>query len=285
MKTIFYKHLIVSVMLTAFSLLWFSTTVFSGEEKTFIYFHSSETSINNFKSLKMEFDRYLSRFGPYELQPVKERPEFEKQIAHSQNCLILLSSWHYKRIGSTFQGKPVLIGIRNGKNTQKRLLVADKDFPDLASSAVNIASASSIQHTQSVMRDLFDEKKLNVDALRILTVPKDIDAIMAVGFGISGAALITEYSYDRLKLLTPVLYEKLKILATGPEFHLMILAARSTCIEKNRPLIQIIKQMPDTPLGQKQIHMLGLDSFQDATNSDVKILNITQNLTRQQEEK
>jgi hypothetical protein len=285
MKTIFYKHLIVSVMLTAVSLLWFSTTVFSGEEKTFIYFHSSETSINNFKSLKMEFDRYLSRFGPYEFQPIKERTEFEKQITLPHNCLVLLSSWHYGRICDAFQGKPVLVGIRNGKNTQKRLLVADKDFSDLSSSGMNIASAGSIQHTKSVIKDMFDEKKLNPDAMRILTVPKDIDAIMAVGFGMSGAALITEYSYDRLKLLTPVLHEKLKILATGPEFHLMILAVRSTCIEKNRPLIRIIKEMPDTPLGQKQIHMLGLDSFQDATSSDVKILNITKNLTRQQEER
>jgi hypothetical protein len=282
-KKTFYKHLAIHVAWIMLPVFLFSTVAFSGEEKTFVYFHSSETSINNFKSLKMEFDRYLSRFGPYELQPVKERSEFEKQIFHEKNCLILTSSWHYRKICRTYQGQPVLIGTRNGKSTQKRLLIAKTEFSDLASSGVNIASASSIQHTLSAIKEMFFNKNLNVDALKILTVPKDIDAMMAVSFDMSGAALISENNFDRLKLLTPVLYQKMKIIATGPEFHLMILAARINCLEKHKHLIQIIKEMSDTPLGQKQIRMLGLDSFQNVTDKDMMMLNLTKNVTWQQE--
>jgi len=284
-KNTFYRQLAIHAAWIIVPVFLFSTAAFSGEEKTFVYFHSSETSINNFKSLKMEFDRYLSRFGPYELQPVKERSEFEKQIIHQKNCLILTSSWHYRKICRTYQGKPVLIGIRNGKSTQKRLLIAKKEFTDIASSGVNIASASSIQHTRSAIKEMFFKKKLNVDAVKILTVPKDIDAIMAVSFGMSGAALITENNYDRLKHLTPDLYQNIKIIATGPEFPLMILAARLRCLEKHKHLIQIIKKMPDTPLGQKQIRMLGLDSFQEATDKDRMMLDLTKNVTLQQERK
>jgi hypothetical protein len=285
MKDTFYKHFMIHAAWIMLPVFLFSTAAFSGEKKTFVYFHSSETNINNFKSLKMEFDRYLSRFGPYELQPVKDRSEFEKQIFHEKNCLILTSSWHFKKICRTYQGKPVLIGTRNGKSTQKRLLIAKTDFTDLASSGVNIASASSIQHTLSAIKDMFFDKNLNVDALKILTVPKDIDAMMAVSFGMSEAALITENNYDRLKNLTPALYQEIKVLATGPEFHLMILAARINCMEKHKHLIQIIKEMPSTPLGQKQIRMLGLDSFQDVTDKDMMILNLTKNEPWQQERK
>ncbi|QTA87282.1 Uncharacterized protein dnm_033120 [Desulfonema magnum] len=48
-------------------LFWVTAAVFAGANKTTIYFYSSESNINNFKSLKIEFDSYLSSFGNYEL--------------------------------------------------------------------------------------------------------------------------------------------------------------------------------------------------------------------------
>ena len=45
-----------------------------------IYFYSTETNINNFKSLKMEFDRYLSKLGSFEFQPFIAKETFEKHI-------------------------------------------------------------------------------------------------------------------------------------------------------------------------------------------------------------
>jgi hypothetical protein len=282
MKNTFYKHIFVTVALILLLVFCFPKTASSRMETTAVYFHCSETSINNFKSLKMEFDRYLSQFGPYEFQPVKERYEFEKQISNQKNCVILVSSWHYRRICKTYQCEPVLVGIRNGKNTQKRLLIANKDFTGLISSGLNIASASSIQHTTSVIKNM-PVKALDINKLRILTVPKDIDAMMAVRFGMSGAALITENSYDRLKRLTPLLYQKIKIVAIGNECHLMVLAAPGKNLEQHKQLIRIIKGMSDTPLGQKQIHMLGLDNFQDVTNEDRMMLKVIKNITWKQE--
>jgi len=64
-------------------------------DKTMIYFYSSETNINNFKSLKMAFDQYLSKFGPYEFQPFRGRKAFEKHIEGQKNCFIVC------RVGST----------------------------------------------------------------------------------------------------------------------------------------------------------------------------------------
>lgn len=55
-------------LLSTIALLLIGLAIFSvissGEGKIKIYFYSSETNINNFRSLKMEFDRYLSRFAP-----------------------------------------------------------------------------------------------------------------------------------------------------------------------------------------------------------------------------
>lgn len=280
-----YLHRIVQRILPVLIVLFLCRPCFGADETIYIYFHSSEANINNFKSLKMEFDRYLHQFGPYELQPVKKRAEFEKQIRNNTNCLFLISSWHYTMLHSQLPVKPVLVGFRNGKNTQKRLLIAKKDCCGLSLPSITIASASSIQHTRSVIQNMPGGNRLNADDMRILAVPKDIDAIMAVGFGMSGAALITEASHDRLKLLPPMLSRELTILAVGPEAPLLILATRETCRKKHAKLIQGIKQMTETLVGKQQIRMLGLENFQEITEDDMKLLTVTKFPARPQEEK
>ncbi len=103
----------------------------SGSGKIKIYFYSSETNINNFKSLKMEFDRYLSKFGPYEFQPFSSRDVFEKQVKGKENCLLLLSSWHYRHIHKKYALTPALTGVRNGKKYQRKILVTSQKPADI----------------------------------------------------------------------------------------------------------------------------------------------------------
>jgi len=291
MPTIFRKSERSKLKLFAGGILWIlflifglSGTAFSEAEKTAIYFHSSETSINNFKSLKMKFDRYLSRFGPYEFQPVRERAEFEKQIASKKDCLILLSSWHYSKIHKTGLCEPILIGFRNGKKTQKRVLVAPDGYDFRKPHGLKLASASSIKHTQSVIKNM-PAIQLDANALRILTVPKDIDAMMAVSFGMSGTALITENSYNRIKSLNPLLYNKITVIAKGPESLLMVLAVHKACMPQMKKLIRVMTKMSENPSGQKQIHMLGLDGFKNVTPKDLLMLKASAELIKQQENK
>ena len=108
----------------------------SGSGKVKIYFYSSETNINNFKSLKMAFDRYLFRFGPYEFQPFKSRDVFEKHVKGRENCVFILSSWHYRHIHKEYSLIPVLSGVRKGKKYQRKILVADEKAPDIIRLAI-----------------------------------------------------------------------------------------------------------------------------------------------------
>jgi hypothetical protein len=72
------------ILFSATAILLMGLMVFcvisSGEGKIKIYFYSSETNINNFKSLKMEFHRYHSKFGLYEFQPFSARHVFEEHV-------------------------------------------------------------------------------------------------------------------------------------------------------------------------------------------------------------
>jgi hypothetical protein len=238
-----------------------------GEGKIKIYFYSSETNINNFKSLKMEFDRYLSKFGPYEFQPFSARDVFEKQIKGKDNCLLLLSSWHYRHIHKQYALIPALTGVRNGKKYQRRILVADEKAPDIEMAKPGlIASASSLQYTLSVLKRML--KKYAAHPFRILNVPKDIDALLSVGFGAAKLAFASENAFQELKGVNPRLCRKMKVMAEGEKSLLLIVAQPQGFGKSGLEALHIIKNMAQNPDGRKRIQMLGLDGWADLDASD-----------------
>lgn len=240
--------------------------------RTVIYFYSSETNINNFKSLKIEFDNYLAQFGPYEFQPFNNRSTFENHIENKDNCLLLLSSWHYSLIYNHYLLRPMLLGVRNGKNCQKRVLVAKAKTGLISVVLQGLASSSSIEHTRSVLTDML-QVQYTTDSINILTVPKDIDALMSVGFGMSKCALTTESSFEKLKNINPMLHKELTIIAQGTEsLHLVVAIPKKGFTKKSESLVHIIENMPKNPDGKKKIKMLGLDNWQQIDLSDRTLL-------------
>ena len=241
-------------------------------DKVVIYFYSSETNINNFKSLKMGFDKYLARYGPYEFQPFKDRETFEKQIKGKEKCLLLLSSWHFKNICKDYYLRFALTGLRNGKKYQQRILVAPDtvlNFDELI--GANIASASSVEHTKSVVAGMFEKKDTSAK-VSILAVSKDLDALMCVGFGTSKAALTTRNSFEELKKINPLMYRKMKILAEGRESLSLIVAVPESFVEQAVQPINVIKNMAMNPDGKEEMQMLGLDGWQEPDPSDRQAL-------------
>ena len=259
------------VLLSTIAFLLIGLAVFcvisSGSGKIKIYFYSSETSINNFKSLKMEFDRYLSKFGPYEFQPFSARNVFEKQVKGKENCLLLLSSWHYRHIHKAYSLIPALTGVRNGKKYQRKILLADEKAPDIETTKPGlIASAGSLQYTTSVLKRML--KKYAEHTFNVLTVPKDIDALLAAGHGMAKLAFASRYAFDELKGINPRLCRKMKVLAEGEETLLLIVALPQGFTANRKKMVDMIKNMPLTPDGKRRIRMLGLDGWQELDSSD-----------------
>jgi hypothetical protein len=231
--------------------------------KTTIYFYSSETSINNFKSLKMEFDRYLSQLGPYEFQPFSEREAFEQFVKDKKECILLLSSWHYSKINKEYALTATLAGTRNGQKYQKRVLVTK----DESVKTGRVASASSIEHTSSYLRAMLKEKGM-IDEIQVLTVPKDIDALMSVGFGMSKLALTSGNALDELKKVNPTLHQKMKIIAKGKESLSLIVAVPEGFRKEAANIVAIFQNMAADPDGKEKLMMLGLDGWQPLDPSE-----------------
>ena len=155
------------------------------------------------------------------------------------------------------------MGTRNGKKYQKRILVSKEKTVKTG----RIASASSIQHTSSSLRVMLKEKAL-LDKAKILIVPKDIDALMSVGFGMSELALITKNALDELKTVNPILHQKMKVLAKSERSLLLIVAVPKRFTKAAKEILTAIQNMATDPEGREKLGMLGLDGWQTLDPSE-----------------
>jgi len=233
-----------------------------------IYFFSSEANINNYSSLKKEFDGHLSRYGNYRFQPFKNIETFEGYIRKHPKSLLIISSWHYRKFKDSLQLVPVLVGMRNGSNYQKRLLVAGQKTTGIDLSKLQpIATASSILYTKSVLNQITG-KKLD-PATRILAVPKDIDALMSLGFGVAKAALVTEHSRADFQKIDPTLNSKLHVIEASKKSLMLIFAVPKNLQKEAKPIVDLFQKMSSQFRG---LSMIGLDGWKSFEPSDSKYL-------------
>lgn len=102
----------------------------------------------------------------------------------------------------------------------------------------------------------------------MLTVPKDIDALMSVGFGMAKLAFASKNVFDELKGVNPRLCSKMTVLAEGEETLRLILALPQGFKGNSTKIIDMIRNMPTDSDGKRRIRMLGLDGWQELDPSD-----------------
>lgn len=263
-----------SLKIFIFLLPFFGIFAVYAASKHTVYFYNPESNVNNFASLKIRLDTYLKNFGLYKFQPFRDRDTFEKIIQENQDGILLLSSWHYKILREKLSIKPVLVGVVDGKTTQLKVLSSRKNIHDLELlKDGTVASAGSDDYTRNLLRQMLSkDKNPLVDSFQILNVPKDIDALISVGFGLADVALTTESSLDMLLSINPRLYKKLTILAKSRETLLPIVAVSKAHNPGAAKLLEIVENMGKTPDGEKSIQMLGLDGWKVVGEKEMDLL-------------
>ncbi|TAK64821.1 hypothetical protein [Methylobacter sp.] len=228
-----------------------------------IYFYNTETNINNFATLKMAFDIYLVNHGGYYFQPFDLRENFEAAI-QKKGDIYLLSSWHLKAL----QQKKVpleiaLIGTSKGNTTQRKVLSAKKDIIDVAMlKNTVVAGAGSEEYIQSVLKQILGkEHEALLKDIKILIVPKDIDAVMAVGFGMATAAISAESGLDKLAMMNPNQFRELHSLGFSEKDYLLIAATLKKPDQQEAQLLEVLRKMSETEEGEANLKLLGIDGW------------------------
>ncbi len=239
-----------------------------------VYFYNPETNVNNFASLKREFDSYLARYGSFQFQPFSDRKVFENFLSSGRSGIFLVSSWHYRQFLSSRNMVPYLVGVAKGKSTQRKLLAARKDVASIAALAGGtVASAGNRDFTLTVLRDMLGTSNNNIlNSLKILTVPKEIDALMSVGFGVAESAVTAESAMLRLAVVNPKQYGLLRRLAVAEETLLPIVLVPKNAADDAYRLLAVLKDMGGSPEGQSRLRLLGLDGLKRIGENETRML-------------
>ncbi len=253
----------ISILFFAFLLILTSsglTTCFA--EPVTIYFYNPESSIDNFAMLKTNFDDYLLKQGSYQFQPFNNMEKFEEKL-DKKNSIYLLSSWHFNTLQKKYPLKIALLGTYKDTIKQKKVLCAKKEIVDLTmlKTIKVIAGAGSEAYSRSILQQILGTRYKEIDEIRILKVPKDIDALMAVGFGMAEAAISAEGTLKYLEDINPNQYKQLNYLGYSEANYLLVAATMDKPDKLESKLLDILYNMPADEKSQRDLLLLGLDGW------------------------
>ena len=236
-------------------------------QDTFYYFSAQEHN-KDYQKLKFTFDSYLSRHGEFIMQPFEDKKVFERVLKASTNGVFLLSGEHYHQLRQTTSLSALAIAMTNDSIHNRYMVISqlpaksdDAIKPNHPKTEQNlrgtIATASSHKLTQNYINKYLTA---NADSLHILTVPKEIDALLSVSFGIAEFALVSERVYTRFIERSPKLQSRLNVVArTGNQLNLVLCEQGTSALQ--HALTQIIIDMPTNDPGKKALSLLGIEDW------------------------
>jgi len=245
------KHLILTLLLLS--------SVFA-EQKS-VYFYTTETNINNFKSLKVNFDNYLKHFGNYSFQAFNNKDVFEGFL-ENENIVVILSSWHYKQIAKKYNLQAKLVALKKQSITDTKVLVGKKYSTYMGT----VTTPFSYEYANTYIDKLSLKTSLN-----ILNVPKEIDALMSVGFGMSQFALVSKESFELLKKANSFLASQMEIFNESAPTLRMLVASKNKN-HNNKECVEIFTTLDSKDEGKKVLDMLGVDKIVILTKNNLQKL-------------
>lgn len=275
MKVKMTKHCFLLILLLLTPFLAYSNP--KGEQNMgTIFFYNPETNINNFVSLKISFDTYLSKFGHYRFQPFDKKELFEAALIEPNHGIYLLSSWHFQSLRNEIDLEPLMVGVFNGQSTQKKILTVKKNISNvMLLKGKTIASSGNKQYTINLLKEILGNANLEIlQTVKLILVPKDIDALMAVSFGMATAALTSERSFENLRKINPKQHQGLRPLMESKQ-HYLALAVLPVLANKDSnsdDLLDILEKMGINSEGEIRLRMLGLDGWRRLSKEEKLLL-------------
>jgi len=215
-----------------------------------IYYYMTDKNIDNFKTLKVKFDSYLSRFGDYEFQAFTNKDLFETYLKNSHN-IVMLTSLHYKQISSDYELDAVFVA-QNKKSITDTNVIVGKNHTQLVGT---ITTAFSDRYTKKLLRKTF-----GLYSLHILKVPKEIDALMSVGYGMSQFASVSKSSFRLLQKTNNNLTKNMRIYSeSDPNYRMLVAVDKKSVQDKN--FIRIFTNMNKSKNGRDILKLLGIDKM------------------------
>jgi len=190
--------------------------------------------------------------------------DFERQVREKPPVFMIAPAWldgvagHRLGVGLTVVARPV----RHGKSTYRKALMTRPgidSIDDLARGSIAATLHSTSEGSPTAVLDVFH---LAPDSAKVVPVPKDVDALLALSFGQVDAALVTSEQYELLAQTRPADAERLRVLAFSPEVKLPPVFACSPADPQLRDRLRdLLLGLAEVPQGAVVLRLLGFDRF------------------------
>jgi hypothetical protein len=235
-------------------------------DETLFYFFSPDWRPPDFSKLTFAVEQALGGSDvPVVFQAFTRYEDFERQVRAQPPTFMIAPAWLEGPGGTSIGGAFSVIArpLRAGRSTYRKALMTRSNadsIDDLARGSIAATLHSMGSGDPDAVLGSFH---LASGSARIVPVPKDIDALLALSFGQVDAALVTSEQYEQLARTSPAEAERLRVLAFSSEVGLPPVFASPAAGEADRErLAALLARLREVPNGAELLAMLGFDGFE-----------------------
>ncbi|MFC1617075.1 PhnD/SsuA/transferrin family substrate-binding protein [Candidatus Margulisiibacteriota bacterium] len=259
------------ILLLVIILFILPTLIWSGSK---VYFYIPEANIHDYSLIKNVFGAYLAKFGDLNFQPHSNESIFKKAIKKEKNGIFIMSSWLFNKLNTDNQLKPVFVMETDDGVTTKEVLVVKNttSIKHLLSGGVLATSRCKV-YVRHILEELFPGK--DISKIKIIVVPRDMDALVSVEFGMSLASITSNDSYKKLKTINKTSYQHLKVLAKTKKMLRPIVVVNNNNKNDNKNIYKMLVNMSEDNDSKMLLDLMSFKRWKQITDREIKLLGIS----------
>ncbi len=191
--------------------------------------------------------------------------DFERQAIDNPPQFMMAPAWIGDRGNARLGSRYTVVArpVRHGRTTYRKALMTRPGIEAIDDLARRSIAATLHSMGPGDPESVLGAFRLAGDSARIVPVPKDVDALLALSFGQVDAALVTSEQYEQLSKTSPADTARMRVLAFTPEIGLPPVYASSSCDPALRDhLAGLLGRLTEVPEGPTVLALLGIDRFE-----------------------
>lgn len=230
-----------------------------------LYFFSPDWRPTDLGKLTGAVEHALASGGlEVSFQAFTRYEDFERQIIAQPPVFLIAPAWLEGSAAAALGLDLTVVArpIRQGKSTYRKALMTRANVDSIDDLARGSIAATLHSMGSGDPASLLGVFHLAPESAKVVAVPKDVDALLALSFGQVDAALVTSEQYEVLAATNPAEAERLRVLAFSPEVKLPPVFASSSADPQLRDRLRdLMVRLPELTGGAGVLGMLGFDQF------------------------
>jgi ABC-type amino acid transport substrate-binding protein len=227
-----------------------------------LFFFSPDFSPGNLSILTQAVDAYLREAGAQtRFQAFVRFEDFRREVAAQRPDFIVVPDWAATPACLGFELVPLAKPVRGGESVGRKALIARTSIRGI-SDLRNASIAATVPPGGSPAGSGLDRIRREQPGVRIIQVPKEIDALLAVAFGQVDAAYVSTRQFDMFAGVNPKLGTELKEIGYAETMPFpMIYATASADDAEIAQIRKAISGVSTSGTGKRLVGLLGYDGW------------------------